>query len=193
MSEQAAHSSATSRRVGGDNAVRVVSAAVGLVLFLTFWNDRWVYGLITGLLILVVGFVLALPALSGSQREREAQRAGLRAATEVEAAERQVRQMAQLKAAWETSNPGQPMPAIAAPAVAASTERTNTPALLSLIFGILGSGLVAVILGHVAKSQIRRTGEQGDGMATAGLVLGYLGLAATVGVLIFYVAALASL
>ena len=35
----------------------------------------------------------------------------------------------------------------------------------------------AVILGHVARSNIKRTGERGDGLAIAGLVLGYLGIA----------------
>jgi hypothetical protein len=33
----------------------------------------------------------------------------------------------------------------------------------------------AIICGHLARRQIRRTGEQGDGMALAGLILGYLG------------------
>jgi hypothetical protein len=35
----------------------------------------------------------------------------------------------------------------------------------------------AVILGHVARANIKRTGERGDGLAIAGLVLGYLGIA----------------
>lgn len=34
----------------------------------------------------------------------------------------------------------------------------------------------AVILGHLARAQIRQTGERGDGMAVAGLVLGYMGI-----------------
>jgi hypothetical protein len=38
------------------------------------------------------------------------------------------------------------------------------------------AAIPAVILGHVARSQIRRTGERGDGMAIAGLVLGYLAI-----------------
>lgn len=32
----------------------------------------------------------------------------------------------------------------------------------------------SVILGHIARARIRQTGERGDGMAIAGLVLGYL-------------------
>ena len=35
----------------------------------------------------------------------------------------------------------------------------------------------AVILGHMARAHIKQTGERGDGMAVAGLVLGYMGIA----------------
>jgi hypothetical protein len=59
---------------------------------------------------------------------------------------------------------------------------TNGLAVGALVCGIvefftLGlAAIPAVILGHVARSQIRRTGERGDGMAIAGLVLGYLAI-----------------
>jgi hypothetical protein len=62
----------------------------------------------------------------------------------------------------------------------------NTPtsglAIGSLVCGILElftlgfAAIPAVILGHLARTQIKRTGERGDGMAIAGLVLGYLGI-----------------
>jgi len=52
---------------------------------------------------------------------------------------------------------------------------------------------VPVILGHLARAQIRRTGEAGDGMAVAGLVLGYLGIAILVAYLVFVVGLLNSL
>jgi hypothetical protein len=60
---------------------------------------------------------------------------------------------------------------------------TNGLALGSMICGIaeiftLGlAAIPAVILGHLARGQIRQTGERGDGMAVAGLVLGYLAIA----------------
>jgi hypothetical protein len=38
------------------------------------------------------------------------------------------------------------------------------------------TGIPAVILGHMARRQIRRTHENGDGMALASLILGYIGL-----------------
>lgn len=34
----------------------------------------------------------------------------------------------------------------------------------------------AVITGHIALSQIKRTGETGRGMALAGLIIGYVGV-----------------
>jgi hypothetical protein len=37
--------------------------------------------------------------------------------------------------------------------------------------------ILAVIFGHIALSQIRHTGQGGRGLAIAGLVLGYVGLA----------------
>jgi hypothetical protein len=59
-------------------------------------------------------------------------------------------------------------------------QTTNALAIAALVCGVAQfiTGITfipAIILGHVARSQIRRTGEQGDGMALAGLILGYLG------------------
>lgn len=66
-----------------------------------------------------------------------------------------------------------------------SAPPTNTLAVVSLVLGILGLNIVAVVLGHLAIGQIRRTGEGGRALAVAGLVLGYVGLS-IVAVLIVY-------
>jgi Domain of unknown function (DUF4190) len=64
--------------------------------------------------------------------------------------------------------------------------RTNPSAIAALVCGVLAFcglapiGIAAVILGHKALSQIRRTGQDGYGLARAGLVLGYLALALAV-------------
>ncbi|WP_246097917.1 DUF4190 domain-containing protein [Rhodococcus spelaei] len=52
------------------------------------------------------------------------------------------------------------------------SQSTNVFAILALVFGFLG-GVLAIIFGHIALSQIKRTGESGRGLAIAGLVLGY--------------------
>jgi phosphate/sulfate permease len=61
-----------------------------------------------------------------------------------------------------------------------STTQTNVLAVGALVSGIVAwiavpfaAGLVAVVLGHLARGQIRRSGEDGDAMAIGGLVLGY--------------------
>jgi hypothetical protein len=65
-------------------------------------------------------------------------------------------------------------------------QRTSPAAIGALVCGILTfcgaapAGIVAIILGHKALRQIRRTGEAGYGLAKVGLILGYLGLVFTV-------------
>jgi hypothetical protein len=46
-------------------------------------------------------------------------------------------------------------------------------AILSLVFAFVFAP-VGIVLGHLARRQIRQTGEQGSGLATAGLVLSYI-------------------
>jgi thiol:disulfide interchange protein len=65
-------------------------------------------------------------------------------------------------------------------------SRTSSLAIVSLVFGILTwcvlpflGAIVAIVCGHLARSEIRRASAapvEGDGMAVAGLVLGYLHL-----------------
>ena len=55
-------------------------------------------------------------------------------------------------------------------------------AILSLVFSILWmfwlGSIAAVVLGHLALNQINRNPQQGGrGVAIAGLVIGYLGIA----------------
>ena len=68
-------------------------------------------------------------------------------------------------------------------------RQTSTLAVVSLVFGILGwillpwiGSLVAIVTGHMARGEIRRSpgGLDGDGMAVAGLVLGYAMFALTI-------------
>jgi hypothetical protein len=67
------------------------------------------------------------------------------------------------------------------------TTRTSTAAIISLIAGILGfvqvlpviGPIAAIVAGHMAKSEIKKSNGMvtGNGMATTGLILGYLMLA----------------
>lgn len=68
------------------------------------------------------------------------------------------------------------------PAPVAGGRRTSALSIISLISGILGwtalpmvGSIVAIITGHLARSEIRNhpAAIEGDGLAVAGLVLGY--------------------
>ena len=60
--------------------------------------------------------------------------------------------------------------------------RTNSMAVASMVCGIgqiffwFLAGVPAIVFGHIARRQIRETGEAGDGMALAGLIMGYVGV-----------------
>ncbi|AJW41722.1 hypothetical protein NY08_3713 [Rhodococcus sp. B7740] len=61
---------------------------------------------------------------------------------------------------------------------------TNTLAIVSLVLAILGltfipliASVCAVVCGHIARGQIKRTSEGGSGFATAGLIVGYVSIA----------------
>jgi hypothetical protein len=66
-------------------------------------------------------------------------------------------------------------------------RRTSSLAVVSMVFGILCwfvlffvGALVAVVCGHAARAEIRRESPgmvEGDGMALAGLILGWTHLA----------------
>jgi uncharacterized membrane protein len=79
--------------------------------------------------------------------------------------------------------PAGPLPTVwAAPPAYQPPMSTNSLARASMILGVaefFSMGLTAVpavICGHIAKREMRLTGQRGDGLATAGLVLGYMAI-----------------
>jgi hypothetical protein len=80
---------------------------------------------------------------------------------------------------------GYPAPGYA-PVYAQPVAPTNTMAILSLVFAFVFAPL-AVVFGHMARKQIRNTGEQGEGLATAGLIIGYIFSGLMVLVCAFYI------
>lgn len=56
-----------------------------------------------------------------------------------------------------------------------SDPRTNSLAVVALVLGLVFP-LLAIPVAIAARTQIRRSGEQGDGLALAGLILGYISL-----------------
>lgn len=100
----------------------------------------------------------------------------------------------------------QPVPGLQAPAPMYGSPavvygpRTNTLAVVSLASGIISwflcpfvGGIVAVITGHIGHGQIKQSGESGAGMATAGMVLGYIHLVTVALIAIFWILVLGGL
>jgi hypothetical protein len=73
---------------------------------------------------------------------------------------------------------GQPQPGYGQPVYLHPTP-TNPMAIAALVCSLAGiltiiSAPVGAILGHVARRQIKEKGEQGDGMALAGIIVGWV-------------------
>lgn len=86
-------------------------------------------------------------------------------------------------------------PAAGAPVV--TIPQQNAMALTSMVLGILSlvlgtlivTAIPGVICGHIARRQIRESQypQGGDGMAIAGLILGYLSIIFTVALILLFV------
>lgn len=96
--------------------------------------------------------------------------------------------------------PGQPMPGYAAPAYPPPyagygypvPQKTNGMAIAALVLALLGltsciTAPVGAILGHVAQKQIRLSGEGGEGMAKAAIIVGWILTGLLVLLIAFYV------
>jgi hypothetical protein len=83
----------------------------------------------------------------------------------------------------------------APPPHAATTRHTNGLAVASLILSIVQPGIgsvLAIIFGHIARRQIRQSNgtQKGNGLALAGLIIGYgLGIAILVALVLLSAAA----
>ncbi|MEU4367794.1 DUF4190 domain-containing protein [Micromonospora chersina] len=83
-------------------------------------------------------------------------------------------------------------PAPAYPGYAPPSSKTNTLAIVALVLSLIGftsciTAPIGAIMGHVARKQIRETGEQGEGMAKAAIIVGWILTALLVLLIIFYV------
>jgi len=80
--------------------------------------------------------------------------------------------------------PGYPFPPYARP--------TNMMAILALVLAFVFAP-AGLVLGIIARRQIRQTGEQGDGLALAGIIIGAIFCAFLVLVIVLWIALFASL
>lgn len=94
--------------------------------------------------------------------------------------------------------PGYPPPAYppqpygGAPYGGGYVPPTNTLAIVSLIMAFVFAP-VGIVLGIMARKQIRQTGESGDGLALAGLIIGIAFTAIFVVIIVIYIVLFAAL
>ena len=86
----------------------------------------------------------------------------------------------QVPAPTPEPTPTTPAPAYAQPAqpAYAPARPWNVLSIVSLVASLIGFGIVGIITGHIALGQIKKTGEQGRGLALAGTIIGYVAVAA---------------
>lgn len=77
------------------------------------------------------------------------------------------------------------------PSSAVGVPPQNTLAVVGFVLSFFFS-VPGIVCGHIALSQIKRTGERGRGLAIAGLVIGYLGLALVIAYVVIIASLLAS-
>ena len=69
---------------------------------------------------------------------------------------------------------------------------TNTMAILALVLAFVFAP-AGLVLGVIARKQIRQTGEDGDGLALAGVIIGGIATALFVLMILFWIIAFVSL
>jgi peptidyl-prolyl cis-trans isomerase B (cyclophilin B) len=72
-----------------------------------------------------------------------------------------------------------------------SAQKTNGIAIAALISSFFVS-VLGIILGFVALNQIKTSGEQGRGLALAGIIIGFVAVGITVLIIIISVVAAAT-
>jgi len=84
--------------------------------------------------------------------------------------------------------PGYPMPAPTNGMAIGSMVVSISAILFLTCYGVGGLiGVVGAILGHVSRKQIRERGEGGDGMALAGIIVGWIATALGLLIVAFFV------
>ena len=84
--------------------------------------------------------------------------------------------------------PQEPAP-VYQPAYTPAPISTNGLAIASMVLGLTGVSIVALVLGYIARKQIRQSNgrQEGSGFATAGIVLGWIGTVLGTIVVIVYI------
>jgi len=79
------------------------------------------------------------------------------------------------------------------PAAQSANAPMNALSVVGFVLSILGFNIVAIILGAVGLSQIKKKGERGRGFALAAIWIGAISLVLIVALSVYWVIALANI
>jgi hypothetical protein len=88
--------------------------------------------------------------------------------------------------------PGYPPPGYGYPPPGFYRPPTNSSAILALVLAFVFAP-AGIVLGVIARKQIRQTGEEGDGLALAGIIIGSIASALWLLIIVFWIAAFAAI
>lgn len=55
----------------------------------------------------------------------------------------------------------------------APTEKWNVLSIVAFVLSLVGFNIIAIVLGFVGLSQVKKTGERGRGLALAAVIIGF--------------------
>jgi len=151
-------------------------------------DGRTLWDTLAALLIFIVSIAIVVALVAAANARPYIGAAARRAALAQQRQQQQHQQRIAQISAWESAyrdahGGAAPPPGFMPPATygayPGAVAPTNTMAILAIVFG-WNVALLGIIFGHIALSQIARTGERGRGMAITGLVFGYLAIGVAV-------------
>ena len=75
---------------------------------------------------------------------------------------------------------------------ASSSGKWNVLSIVAFVISLLGFNIIAVILGFIGLSQIKKTGERGRGLALWAIILGFVSIVIGIIFWIVFVAVIAA-
>lgn len=157
-----------------------------------YWNIPWTSGGLLFILGAAAVTAYSVHAMEAPEGAKGPSRAEVR---RQEFAQRQhdarVQQIKDWEQAYRDAHDGAEPPEGYRPPVTAAVPTdtgTNGVAIAGFVFGLLG-GLLGIIFGFVALSQIKKTGQGGRGLAIAGIVMSFIWIAVAA---VFFITALSA-
>ncbi|MFF2372286.1 DUF4190 domain-containing protein [Agromyces sp. NPDC058110] len=88
--------------------------------------------------------------------------------------------------------PAAPVPPAQPAAPVAPSEKWNVLSIVGFVLSLIGFNVVAIVLGFIGLSQVKKTGERGRGLALAAVIIGFASIVIGVILTIVFISVLAT-